>query len=187
MTQTKQLEYPYFGMGSNNAVVSLYAIHPELLALDDAAQRGKPFLFYIGGHFQEKSGREIEEGWGGLKPYVGKRAELADLLDGRTNSFTAEWLKVKPYAGEFTKLPEYVMINGERVEAKTLSSGWVPFSFGVGHEYDCKRFQETNGGNVRLDLEEFKDVLARFEEMKKDRAEHEATLGYRVKRIFGMA
>src|SRR3989338_2738435 len=188
MTKTQQANYPYFGMGSNNAVVLLYVIHPELLAMDDVSKRGRPFLFYVGSHFQDKSGREIADGFDSsnpLYPYVGKVKELTDLLNGRCDGFTAEWLKVKPALQMYDKLPERVLINGKEVETKNLSSGWVPFSFGVGHEYEHKRFKETNGRNVRLDLDEFKAVLGQYEVQKAAREAREATLGYRLQRFFG--
>jgi len=188
MTQTQQENYPYFGMGSNNSVISLYVIHPELLAMDDVTKRGRPFLFYVGSGYKDVPARELNDGWDSsdpVYPYVGKRAELADLLDGRCFGSTAEWLKVKPAILPYDKLPERVMINGEEVETENLSSGWVPFSFGVGHEYDCKRFKETNGANVRLDLNEFKAVLGQYEVQKAAREAREATLGYKLQRFFG--
>src|SRR3989338_6817413 len=80
MTKTQQANYPYFGMGSNNAVVSLYVIHPELLAMDDVSKRGRPFLFYVGSHFQDKSGREIEIGMGSNNAVVSLYVIHPELL-----------------------------------------------------------------------------------------------------------
>lgn len=181
MKQT-QPNYPYFGMGSNNSVVALYVLHPELLAKDDPTQRGKPFLFYVGGRQEDVPAREIEEGFAGLRPYVGTKSELADILNGRTDKSYASWLGIDAAKKPFDKLPERVTINGEEVLRERLSSGWVPFSFGVRHEYDCQEFKRTNGGNVRLDFEKFKSVLAKFDARKA----YEATVVYRVRRFFGV-
>ncbi len=177
MKQTNQTEYPYFHTASNNSVTAVYVVHPELLAKDDATQRGRPFLFYTGSQDQHKSAQQISEGWSGLQPYVGKKGDLEQLVAKSPKNAQ--------------KLPEQVMINDREVLTEKLSCGYVPFSFGVGHEYDCKRFQETNGGNVRLDFEQFKQVLAGFEAQKeveqKACAQYEATLGYKVRSLFGMA
>ena len=176
MKQTKQPNYPYFHQAGNNNITAIYVVHPELLAKDDETQRGRPFLFYTGMYDTNKSARQIVDGLAGLYPYVGKKKELADLLDGKTDQFTAEWLDIRAAEYTFSRLLERVQINGEEVLTERLSSGYVPFSFGVGHEYDCKRFQETNGRNVRLDFEKFKEVLAEFEAKKKVRAQYEAKL-----------
>ncbi len=180
MKQTEQLEYPYFHTASNNSVTAVYVVHPELLAVDDVTQRGRPFLFYTGSHHENQAARQIAEGWAGFHPYVGKREDLEQL--------------VAKSPKDAQRLPEQVMINSEEVLTEKISSGYVPFSFGVGHEYDCQRFTETNGGNVRLDLEQFKEVFAGFEVKKeaekaeqKARAQYEATLGYKVRSLFGMA
>ncbi|MBT7902737.1 hypothetical protein HN587_02665 [Candidatus Woesearchaeota archaeon] len=161
-----------FIQGYNNNVAAVYVCNPEILEMDDPTQRGKPFLFYLGRSQSNLPAHQIGEGWGKLNPYAGKGLELEKLLEGRNTR---------------GHLPETVVVNGETIESKTLGSGYVPFSFGVGHRYDVERWEKQGSPTVRLDLDAFKQVLVKYDQMKAEEAKRKSKLGYKVKKLFGFA
>ena len=185
---------PDFTVAENNNVAAVYVVNPRILELDNPSERGLPFLFYRGdgrgivveiiSNNQPEPAQpvlplakdipgETSTSEPPIRPYVGKSRELDDLLKGR-----AELGRLG-----VEKLSETVNINGVAVSIKELCSGYVPFSFGVGHEFDAKAFYQGKR-NFRTDLGEFKQVLARYDE--EERA-YKATLGYKVRHCFGLA
>jgi len=101
-----------------------------------------------------------------VKPFVGGRDELEDLLKNRK---------------EGGKLPDVVTINGQEVKSKRLGNGYVPFCWGVGQLQDFVTQVET-GTNFRTDLNEFKTVLKKYDTKKA----RESKLSYKVKSFFGL-
>ncbi len=185
-------EIPDFSVAENNNVAAVYVINPRILELDNPQQRGLPFLFYRGDgrgivvemipNDRPKPAQpvlplakdipgEYSISESPIRPYVGKEQELDDLLKGRTE------------AGRECRSPEKVTINGKEVNICELRSGYVPFSFGVGHRYDADAFYQGNR-NFRTDLGDFKQVLSRYDE--EERA-YKSTLGYKLKHCFGLA
>jgi hypothetical protein len=167
----KKLQQPDFTVAENNAFTAVYVVNPQILECDDLMQRGKPFLFYQGTTFS-KLRQTLLEPTLGVRIYAGTNVDLEELLKGRHE------------AGQqgVAKMSETVMVNGELIEGKKLCSGYVPFSFGVFHDDDIARYQKQPGCNVRLDFQEFKNrVLPRYDA----RMREEATLGYKLRHLFG--
>lgn len=172
----KKLVPADFTVVENNNVAALYVVNPRILELDDKTLRGKPFVFYRGSNHQDQRAEEIDVrnlsvSDTPVRPFVGKGRDLDSLLEGRNEAGTKG----------VAKLPEGVTINGEYVPTNHLRSGLVPFSFGAFHKNDCERYLQTNGNNIRRDLEGFKQVLARYDAKMAE----EATLGYKVRHFFG--
>ncbi len=153
MRKKKNLEeepIPDFAYFENNNVVAVYVINPEILELDDPAQRGKAFVFNL----NKPPKRQINPKKTGFYPYVGGANELNKLLEGRN-------LK--------GKLPKKVVINGREVNSDTLWSNFVPYSFGLGSPEEEYKNEGLSG--VRLDLKKFMDVLKVYGGKKRQETE----------------
>ncbi len=167
-----QLKQADFSIAENNAFAAVYVVNPRILEMDDVSQRGKPFVFYQGSTFSTLR-RTLLEPTLGFQIYAGTGADLERLLEGRQE------------AGRdgVAKVAETVRINGESVAMNKLRSGYVPFSFGVGHDDDVARFQKSTGSNIRLDYVRFKNqVLPRYDA----KMAQEGTIGYKVASFFGL-
>jgi|GEM_PF-2474483 len=172
----KKLPQADFTVVENNNVAAVYVVNPKILELDDKTMRGKPFVFYRGSNHVDQIAEEIDVrnlsvSDTPVRPFVGKGQDLNSLLEGRNEAGTKG---VAP-------LPEGVTISGEYILMDRLRSGLVPFSFGAFHKGDCERYLATEGRNIRRDLQEFKQVLARYDAKMTE----EATLGYKVRHLFG--
>lgn len=170
--RTEQPEIRDFVSSYNNGITALYVVNPAILALDDGRQRGKPFLFYHGTRHPGPI-RQMTDGGAGsrLTPYVGRSADLEQIMQGRSQEGI---------------VPETVVINGEKIKAEDLCSIYVPFSFGIHHESDVIR-SNLHGLTVRVDLDEFKQVLQRYDQIRTAEAARKKTIGYKVRRFFGGA
>ena len=154
------IQLPDFKLGYNNRVTAVYVVNPAILELDDQTQLGRPFLFLSDSVDVGVPARQVEDGMGKIHPYVGRRADLDELLQGR---------EIKG------SLPEAMKINGNYINGNYIPTPllfgrfqlrgaglYVPFSFGVFHEQDVQDWQK-NGPSVRTDLDEFRLVLARYD------------------------
>ncbi len=168
----QKLKQADFSIAENNAFAAVYVVNPRILEFDDQAQLGKPFLFYQGSTFSTLR-KTLLEPTLGVQIYAGTGADLERLLEGRSE------------AGRegVAKVPERLTIGGKSFSTNNLRSGYVPFSFGVGHDDDVARFQKSAGSNVRLDYTRFKnEVLPQYDaKMAK-----EGTIGYKVASFFGL-
>ncbi|MFA6462148.1 MAG: hypothetical protein WCV90_07850 [Candidatus Woesearchaeota archaeon] len=172
----KKLVPADFSVAENNNVTAVYVVNPRILELDNPSMRGKPFVFYRGSNHQDQRAEEIDVrnlsvSDTPVRPFVGKGRDLDSLLEGRNEAGTKGVAKV----------PEAVTIKGEYVPVNHLRSGLVPFSFGASHKNDCERYLQTNGNNIRRDLDAFKQVLVRYDAQMAE----EATLGYKVRHLLG--
>jgi hypothetical protein len=150
-------EIPDFVVRKESFSATVYVVNPELLARDDRAQRGVPYLFYLGAIRRELPAEEIpaHTRFPDVKPYVGKTADLEALLAGRRVSDGAD-------------LPSTIQVNGEEVHTATLWHEDVPFTRTDVEKFEAyaREYRAEDGRTVRRDLAELRRILAEYDASK---------------------
>ncbi|MBI5881382.1 hypothetical protein HZB90_04590 [archaeon] len=150
-------EMPDFVVRKGSFAATVYVVNPELLARDDRAQRGLPYLFYLGAIRRELPAEEIpaHRRFPDVKPYVGKTADLEALLAGRRVS-------------DGTDLPSTIQVNGEEVHTATLWHEDVPFPRTDVERFEAyaREYRAEKGKTVRRDLAELRSILAEYDASK---------------------
>lgn len=189
IAKTERQTYPDFLLASNNCVVAAYPISPGILRREAPCLAGVPFLFYVGTQSTvdrvnasaQRMATEVIKG--GSAPHYFSASDLDALLQGTIT---------RKDVPNDAKSPEQIeIVPGTALPLDKLASGWVPYSFGVGHEHDVKShtpFRQPNDYQrmVQRILPDVRTERQFMKEQDEKQAREAAQLGNRVKALFGM-
>lgn len=148
-------ETPDLVIGYNNSVAAAYVTAPDILARDDPQLRKAPFLFYV--REDQSAGRLASAREGGKAPYLSAQ-QFRTLLDNVDTVYGALWIPLSVPVLDESRTPRHlhaypkeIVMPGrgrQRIPMGELASGYVPYSFGAGHDNDVK-----TGVKVRSDAD----------------------------------
>ncbi len=143
---------PDLVIGYNNSVVAAYVTAPDILARDDRQLLKAPFLFYV--RDDQSPERLASARDGGKAPYLSAQ-QFRTLLDNVDAVYGALWIPIGVPVLDESRAPrhlhtypkEIVMPGRERrrIPMGELASGYVPYSFGAGHDNDVKTGVKVRG------------------------------------------
>lgn len=151
-------EHPFVDIatGYNNGVFAVYLVGKDFLEVENRPDLlGVPFLV-----------------WNGSWTPIGPSTERAREIVGVPYLSNDQFKRMKNGMITEGNLPRNVDIRGTEYSIDQLASGYVPYSFGVGHQYD-----EEGKRKVRS-LSDFRDLVVRVmpevDQLRQDRAETRA-------------
>ncbi len=143
---------PDLVIGYNNSVAAAYVTAPDILVRDDRQLLKAPFLFYVS---QDQSPSNIKSARdGGKAPYLSAQ-QFRTLLDNVDAVYGALWIPLSVPVLDESRTPQHLHTypkeivmpgrGGRRIPMGELASGYVPYSFGAGHDNDVKTGLKVRG------------------------------------------